>query len=289
MKTKILLLISLAIIFGSCNYKSDNYKSLEEERDSIAREKLALQKNMEEYFSTMNLIELNIEKIKNSENLISMQSYGEETSVDARTKINEDLALLNEMLKANREEIDQLKAKLKKSSFKSGDLERTIERLTKALDEEALKIKMLETTLAKQDSVINSLNENVTTLNSDIENLNVEKEQHVTKIKEQDETIHTAWYVFGTRKELKEQKIVTSEGWFRPGRVLESDFNKNYFVKIDARKTKSIPLYSSRAKILSSHPKSSYTLEKENNNFTLLIINTQEFWSVSKYLVIEVD
>jgi len=60
-------------------------------------------------------------------------------------------------------------------------------------------------------------------------------------------------------------------------------------VKIDARNTKSIPLYSSHAKILTNHPKSSYTLEKQNGNFVLLIVNPNEFWSVSKYLVIEVD
>jgi hypothetical protein len=88
---------------------------------------------------------------------------------------------------------------------------------------------------------------------------------------------------------LKEQNITTSDGLFKPRKVLQSDFNKNYFARIDARKTKTIPLYSSRAKILTSHPKSSYTLEKENGNFVLLIIDTEEFWSVSRYLVIEVD
>jgi len=60
-------------------------------------------------------------------------------------------------------------------------------------------------------------------------------------------------------------------------------------VRIDARNTKSIPLYSTRAKILTIHPKSSYTLEKENGNFILLIVDPAQFWSVSKYLVIEVD
>jgi hypothetical protein len=76
---------------------------------------------------------------------------------------------------------------------------------------------------------------------------------------------------------------------FSQQRVLQHDFNKNYFVRIDARNTKSIPLYSSHAKILTNHPKSSYTLEKENGNFVLLIVDTDEFWSVSKYLVVEVE
>ncbi len=289
MKTKLFFLSVLTLVMLACNNRSGDYQSLQAERDSLAREKEAMKTEMESYFATINMIEQNIEKIKNAEKLISLQPLGEESDVDNRNKINDDLTFINEMLKANREEINSLKSKLSKSNFKFAELERTITRLTKALEEEALKVKALEDELVKKDSLITQLNEDIDGLSGNIETLESEKEEHITKIREQDETIHTAWYVFGTRKELREQNIITSEGWFRPGRVLESDFNKSYFVRIDARKTKSIPLYSSRAKILSTHPKSSYTLEKENDTFTLLITDTREFWSVSKYLVIEVD
>ncbi len=196
---------------------------------------------------------------------------------------------LNDLLKTNKEELAKLKRRIKNSAVKSIELERTLARLTKALEEESSKIALLETELAKKDSLIAELGTTVEVLGKDIENLKTNVESKESKIQEQDETIHTAWYVFGTLKELKEQKIVTSDGIFRPKRVLESDFNKIYFVRIDARKTKSIPLYSTRAKILTSHPKSSYTLEKESGNFVLLIVDTEAFWSVSKYLVIEVD
>jgi hypothetical protein len=143
--------------------------------------------------------------------------------------------------------------------------------------------------LAEKDSLIVQLGTTVSDLSKDVEEISTVVKVKETKIKELDETIHTAWYVFGTRKELKEQKIITSDGLFSPQRVLERDFNKNYFVRIDARNTKSIPLYSTRAKILTNHPKSSYTLEKENGNFVLLIVDQSEFWSISKYLVIEVE
>lgn len=289
MNTKFLLFLTIVLALTACNYKSDSYQSLEAERDSLAREKQAMQDEMENYFKTMNLIELNIEKIKNAENVLSTQPYGQETGLDERNKINDDLDYINEMLKANREEVNRLRNKLKNSSFKSSELENNLARLTKALDEETLKVRVLEAKITEQDSLINQLSGNIEALSSNIDELEEINKVHKTTIEVQDETIHTAWYVYGTRKELREQDIISSEGWFRPTRVLESDFNKSYFVRIDARKTKSIPLYSSRAKILSSHPKSSYTLEKENNNFTLLITDIETFWSVSKYLVIEVD
>ncbi len=289
MKHFILLFLTLSFAFTACNYKSDNYQTLEAERDSIARANAAMQSEIDEYFKTVNQIELNIEKIKNAEKILSNQPLGDDADMDTRTRISEDLAYINEMLKVNRDEIKQLKAKLRRSSFKTTELERTITRLSKALEVETLKVRELEARIVEKDSMILRLNENVSELATNVEVLEAEKEKQITTIKEQDETIHTAWYVFGTRKELREQKIVTSDGLFRPARILESDFNKNYFVRIDARKTNSIPLYSSRAKILSSHPRSAYTLEKENNTFTLLITDTDAFWSVSRYLVIEVD
>ncbi len=289
MKTKFLFLAILAVVVLSCNNRSADYKTLQAERDSLAREKEAMKSEMENYFSTINLIEQNIEKIKNAEKIISLLPYDEESDIDSRNKINDDLAFINEMIRANREEINLLKSKLSKSTYKFTELERTVVRLTKALEDETMKVSALQAQLVKKDSLISKLNVNIDDLSGNIESLESEKVKHISTIKDQDETIHTAWYVFGTRKELREQKIITSDGWFRPTRVLESDFNKSYFVRIDARKTKSIPLYASRAKILSSHPRSAYTLEKENDTFTLLILDTQEFWSVSKYLVIEVD
>jgi chromosome segregation ATPase len=244
---------------------------------------------MESYFATINLIQQNIDKIKNAEKVISLLSPEDENDIDNRNKSNDDLVFISEMLRANKDEIKQLKAQLKTSSFKFIELEKTVARLTKALDEETVKVKMLMQRLEEKDSLITRLHVDIEDLTGNIDSLEQEKEEHLSQIEEQDATIHTAWYVFGTKKELKEQKIITSEGWFRPSRVLESDFNKNYFVRIDTRNTHAIPLYSTKAKILSTHPKASYSLEKENGTLTLLITERKEFWSVSSYLVIEVD
>ncbi|MFW9597863.1 MAG: hypothetical protein ACMV0Y_07930 [Paludibacter sp.] len=289
MKTIVTLLTISVVLLSSCNFKSGDYDSLKEQNDSLLRAKQQMQEEIDEYFSAMNKIEQNIEKIKETQGVLEVSPESEELNDDQRTKINEDLQFLNEMLQTNKDELAKLKSKLKRSSIHSDELKRSIDRLTKSLEEESAKVALLQEQLAAKDSLINELGTTVSSMGKDIEELKADKEEKQAKINEQEETIHTAWYVFGTRKELKEQKIITSEGLFSPKRILQSDFNKSYFVRIDARKTKSIPLYSSRAKILTSHPKSSYTLEKENDNFVLHITDTKDFWSISKYLVIEVD
>lgn len=289
MKPTFFTFVILLIFLTSCGKQSSDYRSLKAQNDSLQNAKTKLQEEVDGYFSDMNQIEQNIEKIKSTENVISVQPAGKELSEDIRSKISEDMTYINDMLEANKAELSRLKTKIRKSSFKSSQLEHTISRLTKSLEEETTKVALLQVELAEKDSIIIKLDTKVNDLGKNVEDLSTENKTKETKIKEQDETIHTAWYVFGTLNELKQQKIVTTDGILRTQKVLQRDFNKNYFVRIDARNTKSIPLYSTHAKILTSHPKSSYTLDKENGNFVLIILDTDEFWSISKYLVVEVE
>ncbi|MCR5197845.1 MAG: hypothetical protein K6D55_03540 [Prevotella sp.] len=101
--------------------------------------------------------------------------------------------------------------------------------------------------------------------------------------------MNTAWFVFGTKDELKKQQIVTKDGLFSKKKILEGNFNKDYFTKIDIRVDKEIKLYSKDAKVLTVHPASSYKLQPDaNKQYVLRITDPQSFWSTSKYLVIQV-
>ncbi|MBK6399613.1 MAG: hypothetical protein IPF75_15505 [Bacteroidetes bacterium] len=59
------------------------------------------------------------------------------------------------------------------------------------------------------------------------------------------------------------------------------------FNKIDYVVTNNIPIDSKTAKIVTSHPADSYTLNTENKKVvSLQITNPEKFWSASKYLVV---
>ena len=134
--------------------------------------------------------------------------------------------------------------------------------------------------IAELDEKVASLNTNVTSLKED----NEKKEETITS---QDKALHTAWFVFGTKDELKEQRILSKDGLFSKTKLLEKDFNKDYFTKIDIRIDKEIKLYSKSAQIMTSHPAGSYTLQRDaNKQFVLRISDPDTFWSTSKYLVV---
>jgi hypothetical protein len=66
------------------------------------------------------------------------------------------------------------------------------------------------------------------------------------------------------------------------------NFNKSVFTAVDRRELSSIPTAAKKVKIMSSHPKDSYTLDvKEDKTVTIAIKNADKFWSVSKYLVVQ--
>ena len=167
--------------------------------------------------------------------------------------------------------------------MKGSELAKTIESLTAQLEEKGQQLQQLQAELDSKDIHISQLDETINNLNTNVSNLQEESTQKTEVINTQDKQLNTAWYVFGTKSELKEQNILVK------GKVLQGNFNKNYFTKIDIRQDKEIKLYSKSAELLTAHPGGSYTLTRDaNGQYVLRITNPQIFWSTSKYLVIQV-
>ena len=149
------------------------------------------------------------------------------------------------------------------------------------LEDNDAQLQQLQAELQEKDIHIAELDQTVSNLNSSIASLKEESAIKTETITAQDKLINTAWYVFGTKKELQSQNI------YEKGRVLQSNFNKSYFTKIDIRIEKEIKLYSKSVKIMTAHPASSYQLIRDaNKQYVLRINNPQSFWSTSKYLVV---
>ena len=71
--------------------------------------------------------------------------------------------------------------------------------------------------------------------------------------------------------------------------LTSTDFNKNYFTEIDIRVDQTFPLYAKQAKLLTTHPVGSYELVKDAEKLlTLNVLDFEAFWSVSRYMVIQV-
>lgn len=249
------------------------------QNDSL--QKIIAQKDNEinDIMETFNQIEAGFKEINEAENRVSLMKDGE--GANRRQQLVENVQFISATMKENRTLIEKLRRQLRESSVKSDNLKKTIENLVAELEEKDNQLQQLRAELDAKNIHIAELDQTISGLNDNVTNLQTESSQKSATIQAQDKQLNTAWFVFGTKKELKEQRIIDGD------RVLESNFNKSYFTKIDIRVEKEINLYSKYAKILTMHPSDSYTLEKDaNKQYVLRITNPQIFWSTSKYLVI---
>ncbi len=270
-------------VFSACTLKSDAYKALEQEKDSLLLEEQKKTAQLNQSLAVINTIENNFDEMLSAEHYVSLQTNPEVQVEDSMQRLVDNLELIKNSLMDNRKQIESLKKQLAKSKSSSRDLTKIIERLTKRIEEHTLTITKLQETLAQKDIRIAELDQIVTDLNSNITEIQEDVIQKDRTIKSQDVQLNKVWYVFGTKKELKAQNIFTRNG------LLEEGFNKNYFLEADSRKLTEIALYSRKAKLLTNHPASSYELVVVNDYKVLRITNPTQFWEISKYLVIEVD
>ena len=245
-------------------------------------QKIIVQKDNEinDMMSTLNQIQEGFRQITEAENRVNIVKDGERT--DKAQQIRENIEFISNTMKHNRELIEKLRQQVRESSLKGDQLKGTIETMIKQLDEKDQQLQQLRAELDSKNIHINELDEQITNLNKNVTTLTEETKQKTQTISNQDKQLNTAWFVFGTKKELKEQHILQ-----KGDKVLQSNFNKSYFTKIDIRVDKEIKLYSKSAKILTMHPSSSYTLQQDaNKQYVLRITNPDIFWSTSKYVVI---
>lgn len=298
-KLSILTLALCAILFTSCNTRREQDAAAAHDTemamqiDSLRAALNQAENESDDLMGTVNDIQEGFKAINEAEGIITAQTTAGEGG--NKQAILENMALIQNKLKLNRELIEQLQEQLRQTGNGNAKLKATLEQTVKnfqaQLEQKSKQIEELRAELEKkniriseQDQQITSLNENVNTLAES----NKQKDQTITQkteaIAQQDKELHTAFYVFGTKKELKEQKIIDK------GDVLKSgNYNKDYFTRIDYRVKKTIPLYSKSAKLMTAHPAGTYSLDKDaQGQYTLRITDPDRFWSTSKYLVIVV-
>lgn len=289
MRKLIFMLLSVGLL-ASCNVKnSDDYKDLQAQRDSLLKANSTSNTELTEAMNIINDVEENFNKIREAQNYLAVQSQTKgEINADTRTRINDDFQMISEIIKKNENSLKVLNGKFKNNSGQLAGLQKTIERLNAELTERAKIITELQESLASRDKQIAEMTVNIKDLNSSVENLSDQVMDQASTIKSQDKALNTAYYMFGTSKELKEAKVVTG-GFLSSPKILKESIDKSIFIKIDIRDIKTIPVYAKKASILSEHPSASYSLDKDaNGQLVVNITDYKKFWSLTQFLVIEV-
>ncbi len=291
-KTNPLLILTAALIMSlntGCGFFSneEEYSRYEETLDSMvvskdsAIEKLTLMLvGVEHQLALLNshtpMLNLNSERNDNNHKL-------------AQEVIFAEIAVINAQINDSKDKIAELKGKLSSASKEKTTMSKMIAMLNRQLYDSEKRVEQLQDKLSEMGVFSNRLNASLDSM--------------LGKSKEQSEQIallqlemNTAFYTFGTYKELKEQGIVTKQGGFLGlfGRtkVPQQNFNKSsYFNRINKEETHFIPVYAKNVQLLTNHPSGSYKfVAGENGSVELIeITDPEKFWDTSDYLIAMVE
>lgn len=280
MKKLMMIALSAVLLAGCMGNSKSEQDALQRELDSLRNANAEKDSEMEECFALIDQVNEGFRVIKEAEGQFDVKDGNIEAN--KRNELVSNMEFVQNKMKENRELIDQLKKKISGSNSKLQALMNQVNKLEADYKAQSEQIQKLQEELAARDVIIEQQTSQINNLNENVNNLTTENEQQSAEIAAQDKALNKAWFVFGTKKELKDNKILDS------GEVLQnSNFNKSYFTEIDIRYVKDIKLESKSAKLLSNHPSGSYELAKNAQGlYELHITNPTQFWSVSKYLVV---
>jgi hypothetical protein len=280
---KLFFIITIAVLgLSACNNKSEEVNTL---ADSLSNVNEGLKmvvsekdSSIESFIVAFNEIQENLTEVKAKQKMISTNSSDAELKKNMKEQIIDDIQSINDLMDKNKQKIASLRSKLEKSNGKVDELEKMITFLNTQLEEKDLEITDLKNQLER--------------LNIEVSEITAKYEEKTEESNQKTELLNMAYYAIGTSKELKEKGVLTKEGGFiglGKSKKLAGDFNKNYFTKVDITQNKSFTINAKKAKLITAHPSSSYKIEGAKTAEKLIILNPQEFWSASKYMVLVIE
>ncbi|HEY5590468.1 MAG TPA: hypothetical protein VIK55_05570 [Paludibacter sp.] len=284
------IIAALAFATASCVENSGKYKAAVAQRDSLAIEKETLDSNYNQTIALLNDIEAGFAVISKNESQMKVNLKGVEgTTADRKKVIGAQMNAIKLSMEQNKAKIAELRQLESKKRKANSILSETIKRLQSEMDAQAVQIQSLQAELVQKNIKIDELTTTVNVQSKNIADQQNVMEQQKSTIKGQDTDLNTVWYCVATSKILKEAKIISASGLFSTQKVMNSEFDKKAFTQVDLRNISSIVTNSKSVKILSSHPQDSYNLVAgADKKITIEITNPSRFWSVSKYLVVQI-
>lgn len=235
--------------------------------------------------SIVNLYALYIQKIKNNINEINKQEL-----IINNAKNNPDFI--------EKDTTDIIKS-IKILSKKLQENESMLMALNNAVKQEknknslfASKVTDLREEIDKSNREVYYLKEELNSMNASFEAIFKKYNLQNKKISVINQKLNEVAYVIGSKSELLDNGVLTKSGGLigiGKSRKLNSDLNTDYFTYVSKYKFQNILLGYKSVRLMTSHPTNSYKLSNANEIIdSLIIINQDDFWRNSKFLVIEV-
>ena len=283
------IICGLFVVLGftaSCG-ESNKEKSQREMIDSLENANFQLRMSHEDLQRYLAIIADGLDSIAIEEKELLVNNRMEGKSLN-RQRMKQNLNHVRGILARHRARIDTLEAQLRDGNANVKKLRTIVTALRQQLDAKDRELIQLKAVLEGNKKDIESLKEQITQMNDEqLEQEQIIQEQEKT-IAEQKRGMNIGYVKIGTKKELKDLGLL-SGGFLKKTKVDYSQIDVSLFQELDLNTTQTIDL-PKKYKIMTSVPHDSYEITSDGaGGHTLTILDPKKFWSVSKFLIIQID
>ena len=256
--------------------------------DSLETENARNKEGVEQLTHFVDVISEGLDSISHQESILYLPNSENNTGKLSRAQILDNIKAFERLIQRQRERIKELEDSLANKE-NTEKLLSVIAHLNASLAVKENEILSLKKELYRKSSDLSRMKNQVLSMESDIKALNEdiliyhEKDSVNQMIMQaQNEYLNQGMYLIATKKELKDYGVDRNGG-------LLSDVDESLFTPIDIRTFAQLVIPSTKVKMISPMPQSSFVLTPNNDGTTTLeIFDPCEFWKVSKFLIIQI-
>lgn len=286
MKTGAYILICVSLLCSCSGSKPDG--APDNLMEASKQELAAAVSERDKLFSLVRDVTCDLEEIRRLEGLLSAtDKRGGEDSF-RRSRILADIASVKATLQKRNRQISEMESRLKESSLFNEGLQSTIDILRKQVNSQLSEIEELNRQLTDARRHIGSLSITVDSLSSTVATAYSELDSAKSVSVKLENELNASYVIIDSKANLKKQGIIET-GFLRKTKVLKDGADKSRFRTCDKRTTEYIRIGAKKPKILTQHPEKSYSMSGKGERTFLHILDSDLFWSLSNYLVIQTD
>jgi chromosome segregation ATPase len=201
--------VAITALTGCGGGKGGNW---ENERDSVMNVNEQQRQVLDDLTATLVEVSSSLDSIAVGEGMLRESNEG---PVLTKRQMLDNIAAFKETLAANKERLAELERQLAGRSDELAKLGRIVKHLNEELAAKEARINQLEEELqsanANIDRMRSEMNDMTTTIGSQQDEINTQRETMQT----QDAALNTAYYIIGTKRELKDKGLVSGGNIFK--------------------------------------------------------------------------
>ena len=278
----VIYLLFLVVSCTTKNNETSNQIDYKLRLEQLEAENIRKDTLLTESIIYFNEIERNLSSIEFNESEIQRLSANKEgASTTDKQALFEKIKLINELRIENTRKMKSLQKHLDTIDVAQNEFRELISRLQKKIQSKDKTIAILETKLKKGDV-------KYTELFADFQDQQRVLEEKEVENKEFNNKLNSIFYAIGSEKELEDNDVIDlKKKVFGSNKItLNEKLNDQYFTKANKNDFTELSFNSKKGHLISTHPSSSYVIEREGKIAKLKIKDSTQFWKFTKYLVV---